>query len=104
MATKAASGKKRMTQSEVINHFAEKFGVKRAQAKEYFDELVSLAQNEVKTNGEFVLPGFGKLVLSERKAREGRNPATGDTIQIPAKTTLKFRVGKGMKDSVVPKK
>jgi DNA-binding protein HU-beta len=104
MATKAASGKKRMTQSEVINHFAEKFGVKRAQAKEYFDELVNLAQNEVKTNGEFVLPGFGKLVLSERKAREGRNPATGETIQIPAKTTLKFRVGKGMKDSVVPKK
>jgi DNA-binding protein HU-beta len=104
MATKAASGKKRMTQSEVINHFAEKFGVKRAQAKEYFDELVNLAQDEVKTNGEFVLPGFGKLVLSERKAREGRNPATGETIQIPAKTTLKFRVGKGMKDSVVPKK
>lgn len=104
MATKAASGKKRMTQSEVINHFAEKFGVKRAQAKEYFDELVSLAQTEVKANGEFVLPGFGKLVLSERKAREGRNPATGETIQIPAKTTLKFRVGKAMKDSVVPKK
>lgn len=104
MATKAASGKKRMTQSEVINHFAEKFGMKRAQAKELFDEIANLAQNEVKTNGEFVLPGFGKLVLSERKAREGRNPATGETIQIPAKTTLKFRVGKGMKDSVVPKK
>jgi len=104
MATKAASGKKRMTQSEVVNHFAEKFGMKRAQAKELFDELTTLAQSEVKTNGEFVLPGFGKLVLSERKAREGRNPATGETIQIPAKTTLKFRVGKGMKDSVVPKK
>ena len=104
MATKAASGKKRMTQSEVINHFAEKFGMKRAQAKELFDEIANLAQNEVKTNGEFVLPGFGKLVLSERKAREGRNPATGETIQIPAKTTLKFRVSKGMKDSVVPKK
>ncbi len=93
-----------MTQSEVVNHFAEKFGMKRAQAKELFDELTTLAQSEVKTNGEFVLPGFGKLVLSERKAREGRNPATGETIQIPAKTTLKFRVGKGMKDSVVPKK
>jgi DNA-binding protein HU-beta len=104
MATKAASGKKRMTQSEVINHFAEKFGQKRAQAKEFFDELANLAQTEVKTNGEFVLPGFGKLVLSERKAREGRNPATGETIQIPAKTTLKFRVSKSMKDSVVPKK
>ena len=104
MATKAASGKKRMTQSEVINHFAEKFGMKRPQAKELFDELATLAQSEVKTNGEFVLPGFGKLVLSERKAREGRNPATVETIQIPAKTTLKFRVGKSMKDSVVPKK
>ncbi|MDQ3252647.1 MAG: HU family DNA-binding protein, partial [Acidobacteriota bacterium] len=55
-------------------------------------------------SGEFSLPGFGKLVLSERKAREGRNPQTGDPIQIPAKTTLKFRVSKGMKDTVVPKK
>lgn len=104
MATNAAGTKKRMTQSEVINHFAEKFGIKRAQAKEYFDELASLAGNEVTNNGEFVLPGFGKLVLSQRKAREGRNPATGATIQIPAKTTLKFRLGKAMKDSVVPKK
>jgi DNA-binding protein HU-beta len=104
MATNAAGIKKRMTQSEVINHFAEKFGIKRAQAKEYFDELASLAGNEVRENGEFVLPGFGKLVLSQRKAREGRNPATGATIQIPAKTTLKFRLGKAMKDSVVPKK
>ena|SRR5215210_9432461 len=103
MAT-AASGKKRMTQSEVVNHFAEKFGMKRAQAKEFFDELANLASSEVKGNGEFVLPGFGKLVRSERKAREGRNPATGETIQIPAKTTLKFRVGKSMKDTVLPKK
>jgi DNA-binding protein HU-beta len=103
MATTAA-GKKRMTQSEVINHFAEKFDLKRTQAKEIFDELANLASSEVKETGEFVLPGFGKLVRSERKAREGRNPATGDTIQIPAKTTLKFRVGKGMKDSILPKK
>ena len=103
MATKAASGKKRMTQSEIVNHFADKTGLKRAQVKEFFEELSNLAQSEVKSNGEFTLPGFGKLVLSERKAREGRNPATGETIQIPAKTTLKFRVGKGLKDSVVPK-
>ena len=102
MATKAA--KKRMTQSEVLNHFAEKFDLKRAQAKEFFEELATLASHEVKRNGEFVLPGFGKLVLSERKAREGRNPQTGETIQIPAKTTLKFRLSKGMKDTVVPKK
>jgi DNA-binding protein HU-beta len=102
MSTKA--GKKRMSQSEVINHFAEKFELKRAQVKELFEELSNLASNEVKTNGEFVLPGFGKLVLSDRKAREGRNPQTGETIQIPAKRQLKFRLNKGMKDSVVPKK
>jgi len=103
MATNAA-GKKRMTQSEVINYFAEKTGLKRGQVKEFFDELANLASSEVKDNGEFVLPGFGKLVRSERAAREGRNPATGETIQIPAKTTLKFRVGKGMKDSILPKR
>jgi len=102
MATKA--GKKRMSQSEVVNHFAEKFEMKRAQVKELFEELAALAASEVKNNGEFVLPGFGKMVLSERKAREGRNPQTGETIQIPAKTALKFRLSKGMKDSVVPKK
>ena len=102
MATKA--GKRRMTQSEVFNHFAEKTGMKRSQVKEFFEELANLASTEVKNNGEFVLPGFGKMVLSQRKAREGRNPQTGETIQIPAKTTLKFRLGKSMKDTVVPKK
>lgn len=98
------SGKKRMSQSEVLSHFADKFEMKRSQVKELFEELSNLASSEVKNNGEFALPGFGKLVLSERKAREGRNPQTGETIQIPAKTTLKFRVSKSMKDTVVPKK
>lgn len=98
------NGGKRMSQSEVIGHFAEKFELKRAEAKEFFNELAELATREVKRNGEFVLPGFGKLVLAKRKAREGRNPATGETIKIPAKTTLKFRIGKGMKENVVPKK
>jgi len=102
MATKATQ--KRMTQSEVLNHFAEKYGLKRVQVKEIFDELASLATSEVQSSGEFTGPGIGKLVLSERKAREGRNPQTGDTIQIPAKTTLKFRVGKSLKDTVAPKK
>ncbi len=102
MASKA--GKKRMSQSEVINHFAEKYELKRSQVKEIFEELSNLAVDEVKSNGEFVLPGFGKLVLSERKAREGRNPQTGETIQIPAKRAVKFRIGKGIKDSIVPKK
>jgi DNA-binding protein HU-beta len=104
MATTTKAAKKRMTQSEVINHVAEKFDLKRAQVKDLFTELGELASAQVKKNGEFVLPGFGKLVLSHRKAREGRNPQTGETIKIPAKTTLKFRVSKAMKDSVMPPK
>jgi DNA-binding protein HU-beta len=106
-ANSKAAGKatgKRMSQSEVMNHFAEKFELKRAQVKEFFEELTELASKEVKKNGEFILPGFGKIVLAKRKAREGRNPATGETIKIAAKTTLKFRVGKAMKDGVVPAK
>jgi DNA-binding protein HU-beta len=92
--------KKRLTQTEIINHLADKSGMKRAAAKEFLNELANLAATEVKRSGEFNMPGFGKLVLSERKAREGRNPATGAKITIPAKTTLKFRLGKAMKDTV----
>ena len=102
MATKAAT--KKMTQGEVVSHFAEKFELKKAQVKEMFEELATLAAREVKSSGEFVVPGFGKLVRSERKAREGRNPQTGEPVKIPAKTTVKFRLGKAMKDSVVPAK
>ena len=91
---------KRMTQTEIINQLADKTGVKKADAKEFFNALSSLAASEVKKNGEFTLPGFGKLVKAQRKAREGRNPATGATIKIPAKTTVKFRLGKAMKDAV----
>jgi len=98
MATTAAT--KRMTQTDIINHLADKSGMKKADAKEFFSTLAALATSEVKKNGEFTLPGFGKLVKTTRKAREGRNPATGDTIKIPAKTTVKFRLGKAMKDAV----
>jgi len=103
MATKIATKKKRMTQSEVIEHFAESTGMKRVQVKEFFEEMANLAAREIKASGEFVLPGFGKLVKRERRSRSGRNHATSETIQIPAKTTLKFQVGKAMKDSVLPK-
>jgi DNA-binding protein HU-beta len=63
--------------------------------------MTELATTEVKKNGEFTVPGFGKLKKTNRKAREGRNPATGAVIKIPAKTTVKFSVGKAMKDSVL---
>ncbi|MBX3295266.1 MAG: HU family DNA-binding protein [Acidobacteria bacterium] len=90
----------RMTQTEIINNLAESSGLKKTEVKGLFDSLAALATSEVKKNGEFTVPGFGKLVKATRKAREGRNPATGATIKIPAKTTVKFRLGKAMKDAV----
>jgi len=90
----------RMTQTEIVSALADKTGLTKAQTKDFFNAMSDLATSEVKKNGEFTIPGFGKLVKAHRKAREGRNPATGATIKIPAKTTVKFRVGKAMKDSV----
>jgi DNA-binding protein HU-beta len=92
--------KKRLTQTEIVDHMAGKTGMKKAEVKDFFNALSELAMKEVKKNDEFTIPGFGKLVKAKRKAREGRNPATGKPIKIPAKTTVKFRVGKAMKDSV----
>jgi DNA-binding protein HU-beta len=89
-----------MTQTEIVNTLAESSGLKKADVKGLFDAIADLAAKEVKKNGEFTLPGFGKLVKATRKAREGRNPATGAMIKIPAKTTVKFRLGKAMKDAV----
>ncbi len=90
---------KKMTQSEVISTLADKCGLKKTEVKSFFDAMSELAASEVKKSGEITIPGLGKLVKSDRKAREGRNPATGEPIQIAAKTTLKFRVGKSMKDA-----
>ena len=90
----------RLTQTEIVNTLAESSGLKKTEVKSMFDAIAALATAEVKKNGEFTLPGFGKLVKATRKAREGRNPTTGATIKIPAKTTVKFRLGKAMKDAV----
>jgi DNA-binding protein HU-beta len=90
----------RMTQTEIISSLADSCGCKKSDVKSMFDALASLATSEVKKNGEFTLPGFGKLKKTQRKARDGRNPATGAVIKIPAKTTVKFSIGKGMKDAV----
>ena len=90
----------RMTQTQIINSLAEKTGAKKADVKSMFDALAEMATSEVKTNGEFTVPGFGKLKKTQRKARDGRNPATGAVIRIPAKTTVKFSVGKSMKDAI----
>ena len=66
--------------------------------------MSEIATKETKKNGEFTIPGVGKLVRRESKARMGRNPATGEAIKIPAKKTVKFRVAKAMKDAIVPPK
>ena len=95
---------RRMGKSELFAHFAERFDMKRAQAREIFDEMNALAEKELKRSGEFVIPGMVKLVVQKRKARMGRNPATGEQIKIPAKTVVKARIAKQMKDAVMPRK
>ena len=95
---------RRMGKSELFAHFADRFEQKRAQAREFFDELAVLAEKELKRSGEFVLPGMVKLVVQKRKARMGRNPATGEAIKIPAKTVVKAKIAKPLKDAVLPRK
>ena len=88
-----------MTKTQTIAALAERTGLTKAQVSSFMDEQAKLAYVEAK-NG-FVLPGLGKLVLVNRKARIGRNPATGEQIQIPAKTVVKFRMSKVCKESVL---
>lgn len=90
---------KSLTQSQIIAKLAEDNELPKKQVKSLLDNLAALACKEAK-NG-FTLPGLGKLVLVQRKARKGRNPATGEEIKIPAKKVLKFRVAKAAKDAVV---
>lgn len=90
-----------MTKSETLQALSEKLGKTRKEVSEMVDALVELACMETKKNGEFTVPGLGKLVKKRRDARTGRNPATGATIQIPAKTVVKFRLAKAAKDSIL---
>ncbi len=98
------AGKKAMTKGQIITHFAEKFDLSKKNALSIIDEMAALAITETKKIGSFVLPGIGKLVLSKRKARVGRNPATGEEIKIPAKTVVKMRIAKACKEAIVPAK
>jgi DNA-binding protein HU-beta len=95
-----SSGKK-MSKTQLATELAEATGTNRKTASQFIESLSEIAYREAKKNGEFTIPGIGKLVKQQRKAREGRNPATGDTIKIPAKTVIKFRVAKAAKDSVL---
>jgi len=95
---------RKMGKVQLFRHFAEKFEWKLANAREVFDELAALAEKELKKSGEFTLPGMVKLVVQKRKARMGRNPATGEPIKIPAKTVVKARPVKQLKDAVLPRR
>ena len=92
---------KKMTKTQMLDALASANSMSKKAADEFIDSLVSLAYREVKNNGEFAIAGFGKLVKVNRKARMGRNPATGASIKIPAKTVVKFRVAKAAKDAVL---
>ncbi len=93
---------KAMTKAQIVAELAEKTGLAKKQVAQMMEEICSLAYKQAK-NG-FTLPGLGKLVVVQRKARMGRNPQTGEAIKIPAKRTLKFRVAKAAKDAILAAK
>jgi DNA-binding protein HU-beta len=93
-----------MTQTQILQTIADKCEINKKIAKSVLETLAQTAITEVKKNGVFVIPGIGRLVRVERKARMGRNPATGETIKIAAKKVVKFRVAKAAKDAIVPPK
>jgi DNA-binding protein HU-beta len=90
---------KAMTKSKVADYLAGKLDISKKQANTYMEELANLAYREAKNT--FTLPGLGKLVLVNRKARMGRNPQTGQPIRIPAKRVVRFRVSKAAKDAIL---
>jgi DNA-binding protein HU-beta len=95
---------RRMGKSELYAHFADRFDMKRADVRAMFEELSALCQAELHRAGEFTVPGMVKVVVQRRKARIGRNPATGEDIRIPAKTVVKARIVKQLKDAALPRR
>lgn len=93
---------KSMTKGQIVDHLAKKTGTTKKVSTQFLEELVALSYKEAKKS--FVIPGLGKLVVAQRKKRQGRNPATGAIITIPAKKVLKFRIAKAAKDSIFGKK
>ena len=90
---------KALTKSQITASIADTVGISKKQATETLEAIVALAYKNAKN--AFTLPGLGKLVLVNRKARMGRNPATGESIKIPAKKVVKFRVAKAAKDAIL---
>ena len=93
-----------MTKTQIVRAMAEKVGINNKQSAAYLETLADTAVKEARKTGIFVVPGLGRLKKVNRKARMGRNPQTGEPIQIKAKTTAKFYLAKSAKDAIAPKK
>jgi len=93
----------KMTKSALLAAIAQETDSDRRTAAFFLEVITEIALREVKKSGEFTFPGIGKLVKQKRKARMGRNPKTGETIKIAAKTVVKFRVAKAAKEAVMGK-
>jgi DNA-binding protein HU-beta len=94
-----AKDSKALSKSNIADHLSKSTGTTKMVATQFLDDLTALAYKEAKNS--FTIPGVGKLVLVNRKARMGRNPATGEEIKIPAKRVVKFRVSKKAKDAIL---
>ncbi len=93
---------KALTKSQIVASLAETVGLSKKQAVQTLEALVALAYKNAKNS--FTIPGLGKIVLVNRKARMGRNPATGETIKIAAKRVVKFRIAKAATDAILGSK
>ena len=95
---------KSVTKADIIDKIAKDVGLTKVQAKAALESLVAQVHKGAKSKDGFTIPGLGKLIKHRRKARKGHNPSTGESIKIPAKTVLKFRVAKAATDAVIGKK
>lgn len=89
-----------MNKGDLINVVAEQAGISKAQAGDAVSAVFDAIETSLKAGDKAAFVGFGTFSTSERKAREGRNPLTGATIKIAAKTMVKFKAGKALSDSV----
>lgn len=95
---------KPMNKSQLVTELSGKLGASKKDITAFLDALTELAYRETKKNGAFILPGIGKMVLRKTKKRKGRNPRTGEIIDIPAKTVVRFSIFKACKEAIVPSK
>ena len=93
-----------MTKTELIQALADAAGSDRKSAKMFLEGLTTVVEKQIKKGGDVPMKGLGKFKVVKRKARMGRNPATGEAIKIPAKTVVKARIAKQLKDAVLPRK